>query len=96
MLLCDDGSYYTGYTSNVTSRVHQHERGRGARYTKMRKPRKVVHVEKFRSRRTAMKRERLIKSLSHEQKQNLARRSGGMGTKKAATNYRRKRPFLVT
>jgi putative endonuclease len=75
MLLCDDGSYYTGYTSNVASRLRRHKKGRGARYTKMRRPRRIVHVENFRTRRAAMKRERQIKSLTHEQKRNLARRA---------------------
>jgi len=75
MLLCDDGSYYTGYTSNVASRLRRHKKGRGARYTKMRRPRRIVHVENFRTRRAAMKRERQIKSLTHEQKRNLAGRA---------------------
>jgi len=75
MLLCDDRSYYTGYTSNVASRLRRHKKGRGARYTKMRRPRRIVHVENFRTRRAAMKRERQIKSLTHEQKRNLAGRA---------------------
>jgi predicted GIY-YIG superfamily endonuclease len=41
----------------------------------MRRPRRIVRVENFRTRRAAMKRERQIKSLTHEQKRNLARRA---------------------
>jgi len=75
LLLCDDGSYYTGYTSNLAARLAQHERGRGARYTKMRRPMKVILVEKFKTRRAAMKREREIKALTHSQKRDLARKT---------------------
>jgi putative endonuclease len=49
LLLCDDGSYYTGYTNNVTSRFERHMKGRGARYTRMRRPKMVVCVEEFRT-----------------------------------------------
>jgi putative endonuclease len=72
LLLCDDGSYYTGYTNNVASRLERHKKGHGARYTRMRKPRKVVYVEKFSTRVAAIRRERRIKALSHEEKHYLA------------------------
>ncbi len=71
VLLCDDGSYYTGYTTNVASRLERHRKGWGARYTRMRKPKKVVHVEKFRTRGAATRRERQIKALSHREKHEL-------------------------
>lgn len=72
LLLCDDGSYYTGYTGNVTLRFEKHKKGRGARYTIMHRPKKVVHVEEFNTRAAAIQRERKIKSLSHRQKDDLA------------------------
>jgi putative endonuclease len=72
VLLCDNGSYYTGCTKNVKSRFRQHERGLGARYTRMHKPQKVVHVERFPTRREAVRRERAIKSLTREGKRKLA------------------------
>jgi len=78
MLLCKDGSYYTGHTKDVKRRVEQHRRGQGARYTRMRKPEKVVYVEQFDSRSEAMKREREIKSLSHGKKQRLANLEGSL------------------
>ena len=73
IILCEDGSYYTGYTKNLDSRVRLHTRGKGARYTKMHKPKRVVYFESFGSRAEAMKRERRIKTLSHRQKLQLAR-----------------------
>jgi putative endonuclease len=71
LLLCDDDSYYTGYTKNVASRLERHKKGRGARYTRMRRPKRVVYVEEFRTRNAATKRERQIKMLSHKEKQEL-------------------------
>jgi len=71
ILLCKDGSYYTGYTKNVISRVEKHKKGHGARYTRIHKPERLVYVEEFDTFRQAMKREREIKSLSHSQKQRL-------------------------
>ena len=74
LLLCDDGSYYAGYTSDLDSRLLRHERGHGARYTRMRRPKRVAYAEKFRTRRAAMRRERQIKALTHNQKRDLANR----------------------
>jgi putative endonuclease len=71
ILLCDDGSYYTGYSNNVSSRLEKHKTSRGARYTRIHKPRKVVYVEEFKTRRAAMKRERQIKTLNHREKHDL-------------------------
>jgi len=73
ILLCSDGSYYTGYARDVKLRVERHKKGQGARYTKMHEPLKIVYVEEFDSRSEAMKREREIKSLSHSRKQQLTK-----------------------
>ena len=73
ILLCSDGSFYTGYTKNVEKRARLHACGKGARYTKMRKPKKVAYVETLDTRAQAMKREKVIKKLSHQEKLNLTR-----------------------
>jgi putative endonuclease len=72
MLLCEDGSYYTGYTKNIDLRLKQHKIGTGARYTKLHRPKKIVYTEEFDTIREAMKRERKIKKLSHKEKNKLA------------------------
>lgn len=72
MVLCEGGGYYTGHAKNVGKRVRQHVNGSGARYTRMHKPKKVVYVEEFATRRAAMKREKQIKRLSHNEKRKLA------------------------
>jgi putative endonuclease len=71
ILLCMDGSFYTGYTKDLDERLKQHDSGKGAKYTRSHKPNKVAYVEVFASRSSAMKREKHIKKMSHDQKQNL-------------------------
>jgi len=71
ILHCMDGSFYTGYTKDLDERTKQHENGKGAKYTKTHKPQKLAYVELFNSRSQAMKRERTIKKLTHQQKHDL-------------------------
>jgi len=71
ILQCCDGSYYTGYTNNLKERTRQHLNGTGAKYTKAHKPDRVAYVEHFESRSQAMRREREIKKLSHQNKLEL-------------------------
>lgn len=71
VLLCKDGSYYTGCTKNLKSRIRRHIKGLGARYTRIHKPEKIVYVEKYPTLREAMHREKTIKKLSHKKKQEL-------------------------
>jgi len=71
ILLCCDGSFYTGYTKNLDARTKLHQNGNGARYTKAHKPQKIAYFEFLSSRGEAMKREREIKRLSHQQKLEL-------------------------
>jgi len=71
ILRCKDGSYYTGHAKDVEKRFELHKKGRGARYTRMHEPEKLVYMEEFESRGDAMRRERRIKTLSHNKKQRL-------------------------
>ena len=71
ILRCKDGSYYTGHAKDVEKRFEMHVKGRGARYTRMHEPEKVVYVEPFDSRGEAMKRERQIKTFNHNRKEQL-------------------------
>ena len=71
ILRCKDGSYYTGHAKDVEKRFEMHVKGHGARYTRMHEPEKVVYVEQFESRGEAMKRERQIKTLNHNRKEQL-------------------------
>jgi putative endonuclease len=68
---CADGTYYTGWTTDPARRTKTHNAGRGAKYTRMRAPVKLVYVEEQPDRASAMKRERAIKALSRERKKSL-------------------------
>jgi putative endonuclease len=69
---CADGTYYTGWSKDPERRVRQHNAGQGARYTRSRRPVRLVYVEPQADRAAAMRRERAIKSLTHAQKNALA------------------------
>jgi len=68
---CADGTYYTGWAIDPKKRVEVHNSGRGAKYTRIRLPVKLVYVEEQPDRSTAMKRERAIKKMTREKKQKL-------------------------
>jgi len=71
---CSDGTFYTGWTTDPERRVKTHNAGRGAKYTRTRRPVKLVYVEEQPDRATAMKRERAIKALPREKKMKLTKR----------------------
>ena len=71
IIRCKDGSYYTGHAKNAQKRFKVHKNGRGARYTRIHEPEELVYVEQVESRSEAMKRERKIKTFSHNRKAQL-------------------------
>jgi putative endonuclease len=71
IIQCKGGSFYTGYTKDLDARMRLHMSGKGARYTRMRKPKQLVYVETCSSRPEAMKKEKRIKRLSHRKKLEL-------------------------
>lgn len=68
---CRDGSLYTGYTTDVDLRAKKHNSGKGAKYTRARRPVKVVYKKQFGSKIEAMREEFRIKQLSRLEKQKL-------------------------
>ena len=69
ILKCVDGTLYTGSTNDVERRVVAHNESKtGAKYTKSRRPVKLVYSEKCRTKSRALKREWAIKKLTREQK----------------------------
>ena len=71
ILKCGDGSLYTGWTNDIAARLEQHRSGKGAKYTKSRKPVKLVYFETFLTKQEAMRREWEIKQLSRVEKWKL-------------------------
>ncbi len=68
ILECSDGTFYTGWTTDPLRREKQHNAGTGARYTRMRRPVKLVYVEEQADKSTALKRELAIKAMSRGRK----------------------------
>jgi putative endonuclease len=81
---CADGSLYTGISTDVEARVAAHNAGRGARYTRARRPVEVIHVERKRSQSTAAKREAAIKALPRARKLSLVARAAERGEVRAS------------
>jgi len=68
---CADGTYYTGYTTDVDRRVSEHNAGTGARYTRGRTPVTLIYTETYATKSEAMSREYAIKQLRRRQKERL-------------------------
>lgn len=68
---CKDGSLYTGYAKDIGQRVAKHNRGQGAKYTKIRRPVELVYQEMFDTKSEALKREYEIKTYSRTKKLEL-------------------------
>jgi putative endonuclease len=68
MVQCSDGTLYTGWAFDVQARVHAHNAGRGARYTRARRPVCLRFWERHPDRGAAMRRERQLKRLSRPRK----------------------------
>jgi putative endonuclease len=68
ILECADGTFYTGWTTDVTRRVKVHNAGRGSRYTRLRRPVKLVYTETLPNRSLAQKRELAIKRMPRVKK----------------------------
>ncbi|MEY8380863.1 GIY-YIG nuclease family protein [Ileibacterium valens] len=78
ILLCKDGSLYTGYTNNLLLRLKKHQTGKGAKYTKSRIPVRLVYFEIFTDQHSAMSREYEIKQYSRKQKIELISKNGSL------------------
>jgi putative endonuclease len=72
MLECADGSYYTGWTTDLGRRLVAHNAGRGGRYTRTRRPVKLIYWEECPDRRSAQRRELALKRLPRARKSALA------------------------
>ena len=68
---CADGTLYTGWTDDVAKRVAAHNAGRGAKYTRSRRPVVLRYYEELEDKSSALSREAAIKRLSRAAKQQL-------------------------
>lgn len=70
---CADGSLYTGITTSLAKRIKRHNEGKAAKYTRVKKPVKLVYSEGCDSESSARRREIEIKNLSRANKLKLIR-----------------------
>ena len=68
---CSDGTLYTGWTNDLKKRLNAHNSGKGAKYTKTRRPVTLAYYEEFETKELAMKREYAIKQLRKKEKLKL-------------------------
>ena len=68
---CNDNSIYAGYTSDLEKREEAHNQGKGAHYTRTRRPVHILYSEKFQNRGEAQKREYQFKQLPKKAKEKL-------------------------
>ena len=68
LLRCADGSLYTGITKDVSRRFEQHNAGTASRYTRSRRPTRLVYQEIHPSRGLALRREAAIKAMTRREK----------------------------
>jgi putative endonuclease len=80
MVECADGTFYTGWTTDPQRRIKEHNAGKGALYTKWRRPVKLIYLEQAADRSAAQRREFAIKKLTREKKNDLVRNSPGLVT----------------
>jgi len=65
---CRDGKLYTGITNDLRRRLRQHNHGQGCRFTKYRRPVKLIFKEQHSSKESALKRESEVKGFSRKKK----------------------------
>lgn len=70
---CSDGTLYTGWTNDLKKRIKDHNEGRGAKYTRSRRPVELVYFEEFYTKEEAMSREWTIKQMSRRKKEEMIR-----------------------
>ena len=78
MLECADGTVYSGFTTDPVRRTAVHNTGEGARYTRSRRPVKLIYTECFEDKSSALRREAALKKLTRDQKLALARSGGSV------------------
>ena len=72
ILQCSDNTFYTGITTNLERRVKEHNTSKiGAKYTKVRRPVKLIYSKEFNNRSEASVEEARIKKLTRTEKINF-------------------------
>ncbi|MFA5320772.1 MAG: GIY-YIG nuclease family protein [Candidatus Omnitrophota bacterium] len=81
---CRDKTLYTGYTTDLPGRITAHNSGRGAKYTRQRRPVKLVWSREYNRLTDALKAEKAVQSLTRKDKQLLV---SGVSPEKGSREY---------
>ena len=73
ILECSDGSLYTGWTNDLEKRLAAHNHGTASKYTRSRRPVRIVYFEEAESKSAALRREAALKKLSRSKKLDIIR-----------------------
>ncbi len=74
ILLCSDGSYYVGSTTDLEIRLTEHQTGTGANFTSKHLPVKLIYFEEYQRIEDAFQREKQIQGWSRKKKEALMHR----------------------
>lgn len=77
ILRCGDGTLYTGWTTDLEHRVAMHNAGKGAKYTRARRPVRLEYYEEYMDKTEALRRECAIKKMTRSEKLRLIQESEG-------------------
>ena len=66
---CCDKTWYTGYTTDIVRRIKTHNAKKGAKYTRVRVPVKLIYFEEFETKSEATRAESLSKKLTRSKKE---------------------------
>ena len=83
LLRCADGTFYAGSTNDPARRLAAHNSGRGAKYTRSRRPCTLVYWEEAADKSAALRREAALKKLSRAQKAALIEKASEIGYNKS-------------
>ena len=75
ILECADGTFYCGWTNDIVRRIEAHNNGSGSKYTRARRPVRLVYLEESGTKEGALRREWEIKRLTRKEKQDLIRKN---------------------
>ncbi|MDO8648923.1 MAG: GIY-YIG nuclease family protein [Candidatus Peregrinibacteria bacterium] len=77
---CSDDSLYAGTCIDPTAREALHNTGKGAKYTRSRRPVQIIYTESFASLSEARSREARVKRMTKTEKETLAKPKNGRGS----------------
>lgn len=89
VLLCSDGSYYTGHTDDIEKRIPQHNNGEGGFYTSHRLPIQLVFLQEFNGRDEALIAELKVKKWSTAKKKALIKSDWNLIHKLSKKNFKK-------